>query len=149
VGFFQTVRAALVKSAEATGRSGTDREFAIQQILDRAVISTEIVDILAAAGITTPDISILSDEFLGEVQQLEKKNLALEALRKPLNDEIRSRSKTNVVETKRFSERLEAAIARYHTNAISTVEVLALGRGLRRPAATIDLKWSTQRRMVS
>jgi type I restriction enzyme, R subunit len=124
VGFFQTVRAALVKSADGTGRSGVDREFAIQQILDRAVISTEIVDILAAAGITTPDISILSDEFLAEVQQLEKKNLALEALRKLLNDEIRSRSKTNVVETKRFSERLEAAIARYHTNAISTVEVL-------------------------
>ncbi len=124
VGFFQTVRAALVKSADGGGKSGTDREFAIQQILDRAVVSTEIVDILAAAGITTPDISILSDEFLAEVQQLEKKNLALEALRKLLNDEIRSRTKTNVVETKRFSERLEAAIARYHTNAISTVEVL-------------------------
>lgn len=124
VGFFQTVRAALVKSADGAGESAADREFAIQQILDRAVVSTEIVDILAAAGITTPDISILSDEFLAEVQQLEKKNLALEALRKLLNDEIRSRSKTNVVETKRFSERLEAAIARYHTNAISTVEVL-------------------------
>jgi type I restriction enzyme R subunit len=124
VGFFQTVRAALVKSADSTGKGAADREFAIQQILDRAVVSTEIVDILAAAGITTPDISILSDEFLAEVQQLEKKNLALEALRKLLNDEIRSRSKTNVVETKRFSERLEAAIARYHTNAISTVGVL-------------------------
>jgi type I restriction enzyme R subunit len=124
VGFFQTVRAALVKSADSAGKGAADREFAIQQILDRAVISTEIVDILAAAGITTPDISILSDEFLAEVQQLEKKNLALEALRKLLNDEIRSRSKTNVVETKRFSERLEAAIARYHTNAISTVGVL-------------------------
>ena len=105
-------------------KSADEREFAIQQILDRAVVSTEIVDILAAAGITTPDISILSDQFLVEVQQLEKKNLALEALRKLLNDEIRSRSRTNVVETKRFSERLEAAIARYHTNAISTVEVL-------------------------
>ena len=124
VGFFQAVRAALVKSAASAGKSAADREFAIQQILDRAVVSTEIVDILAAAGITTPDISILSDEFLAEVQQLEKKNLALEALRKLLNDEIRSRSKANVVETKRFSERLEAAIARYHTNAISTVEVL-------------------------
>jgi type I restriction enzyme R subunit len=124
VGFFQAVRAALVKSADGAGTGAANREFAIQQILDRAVVSTEIVDILAAAGITTPDISILSDEFLAEVQQLEKKNLALEALRKLLNDEIRSRSRTNVVETKRFSERLEAAIARYHTNAISTVEVL-------------------------
>ncbi|KIZ43709.1 MULTISPECIES: type I restriction endonuclease subunit R [Rhodopseudomonas] len=124
IGFFQTVRIALVKSAESSGQSNAQREFAIQQILDRAVVSTEIVDILAAAGISTPDISILSDEFLAEVQQLDKKNLALEALRKLLNDEIRSRSKTNVVETKRFSERLEAAIARYHSNAISTVEVL-------------------------
>jgi type I restriction enzyme R subunit len=124
VGFFQTVRAALVKSLDGGGGSAADREFAIQQILNRAVVSTGIVDILAAAGITTPDISILSDEFLAEIQQLDKKNLALEALRKLLNDEIRSRSKTNVVETKRFSERLEAAIARYHTNAISTVEVL-------------------------
>jgi type I restriction enzyme R subunit len=124
VGFFQTVRAALVKSADGAGITGAEREFAIQQILDRAVVSTEIVDILAAAGINTPDISILSDEFLSEIQQLPKKNLALEALQKLLNDEIRSRSKTNVVETKRFSERLEAAIARYHTNAISTVEVL-------------------------
>lgn len=81
-------------------------------------------DWLAMGQFTTPDISILSDEFLAEVQQLEKKNLALEALRELLNDEIRSRSKTNVVETKRFSERLESAIARYHTNAISTVEVM-------------------------
>lgn len=124
VGFFQTVRAALMKSTGAEAHGASNREFAIQQILDRAVSSTEIVDVLAAAGITTPDISILSDEFLAEVQQLEKRNLALEALRKLLNDEIRSRSKTNIVETKRFSERLEAAITRYHTNAISTVEVL-------------------------
>lgn len=135
VGFFQTVRAALVKSAEGGGNGSADRDFAIQQLLNRAVVSTEIVDILAAAGITTPDISILSDEFLAEVQQLDKKNLALEALRKLLNDEIRSRSRTNVVETKRFSERLEQAIARYHTNAISTVEVLqeliALAREVR------------------
>lgn len=124
VGFFQTVRAALVKSVDSADANGGVRDFAIQQILDRAVVSTEIVDILAAAGITTPDLSILSDEFLAEVQQLERKNLGLEALRKLLNDEIRSRSKTNVVETKRFSERLESAIARYHTNAISTVEVM-------------------------
>ncbi|MFG1350128.1 type I restriction endonuclease subunit R [Xanthobacter autotrophicus] len=132
VGFFQAVRAALVKMAAVGGGSGTGREFAIQQILDRAVVSTEIVDILGAAGLQTPDISILSDAFLAEVQQLEKKNLALEALRKLLNDEIHSRTRTNVVETKRFSERLEAAIARYHTNAVSTVEVLQELIGLAR-----------------
>src|SRR5690606_26486421 len=101
-----------------------DRELAIQQIVSRAVVSTEIVDILAAAGIQTPDISILSDEFLFEVQQMEKKNLGLEALRKLLNDSIRSRTRTNVVEARAFSERLEDAIARYHANAITTAEVL-------------------------
>ena len=124
VGFFQTVRAALVKSVQGTGKSVADQQLAVQQIIDRAVVSTEIVDILAAAGLGTPDISILSEEFLAEVQQMEKKNLALEALKKLLNDEITSCSRSNVVETKRFSDRLEQAVARYHTNAISTVEVL-------------------------
>ncbi|WP_255556460.1 DUF3387 domain-containing protein [Methylococcus sp. Mc7] len=96
----------------------------MQQIVSRAVVSTEIVDILAAAGMKTPDISILSDEFLLEVQQMGKKNLGLEALRKLLNDSIRSRTRTNVVETRAFTERLENAIARYHANAITTAEVL-------------------------
>lgn len=124
VGFFQAIRAALVKSAGGSAVGQKDRELAIQQIVSRAVVSTEIVDILAAAGIQSPDISILSEEFLAEVQKLEKMNLALEALRKLLNDGIRSRSKVNVVQTKRFSERLEDAVARYHANAITTAEVL-------------------------
>jgi type I restriction enzyme R subunit len=124
VGFFQTVRAAMTKVIGIDGPPSAAREMAIRQIVDRAVVSTEIVDILQAAGISAPDISILSDEFLAEIQQLEKKNLALEALKKLLNDEIRSRSRNNVTETRRFSERLEDAIARYHTNAVSTVEVL-------------------------
>lgn len=124
VGFFQTVRAAMVKAADTSGRSAAERDLAIRQIVNEAVASTEIVDILSAAGLSSPDISILSDEFLAEVGQMEKKNLALEALRKLLNDEIRSRSRSNVIETRKFSERLEEAIARYHTNAISTVEVL-------------------------
>ncbi|WP_180683739.1 type I restriction endonuclease subunit R [Tepidicella baoligensis] len=124
VGFFQAIRAALVKTAGGSGTARQDRELAIQQIVSRAVVSTEIVDILAAAGIQTPDISILSDEFLLEVQQMEKKHLGLEALRKLLGDSIRSRTRTNVVETRAFTERLEDAIARYHANAITTAEVL-------------------------
>ncbi|MEZ5660428.1 MAG: type I restriction endonuclease subunit R [Burkholderiaceae bacterium] len=124
VGFFQAIRAALVKTAGGSGTTRQDRELAIQQIVSRAVVSTEIVDILAAAGVQTPDISILSDEFLLEVQQMEKKNLGLEALRKLLNDSIRSRTRTNVVETRASTERLEDAIARYHANAITTAEVL-------------------------
>ncbi|MEA9795900.1 type I restriction enzyme R subunit [Xanthomonas campestris] len=124
VGFFQAIREALVKSATGSGISSQERDFAIRQIVSRAVVSTEIVDILKAAGIQSPDISILSDEFLAEVQRMDKKNLALEALRKLINDGIRSRSKRNIVETKAFSERLEDAIARYHANAITTAEVL-------------------------
>jgi type I restriction enzyme R subunit len=124
VGFFQAIREALAKTSSGSGVTRQERELAIQQIVSRAVVSTEIVDILAAAGINSPDISILSDEFLAEVQQMERKNLALEALRKLINDGIRSRSKANIVQTKAFSERLEDAVARYHANAITTVEVL-------------------------
>jgi len=124
VGFFQAIRAALVKSATGSGITSQERDFAIQQIVSRAVVSTEIVDILKAAGIQSPDISILSDEFLAEVQQMQKKNLALEALKKLLNDSIRSRSKANIVETRAFSERLEDAVARYHANAITTAEMM-------------------------
>jgi len=124
VGFFQAVRAALVKSGTGPGLARQERDLAIRQIVSRAVVSTEIVEILQAAGLRSPDISILSDEFLAEVQQMERKNLALEALRKLINDGIRSRSKANVVQTRAFSERLEDAVARYHANAITTAEVL-------------------------
>lgn len=124
VGFFQTVRAVLAKSVPGRGKSSAERDLAVQQIVSRAVVSTEIVDILEAAGVETPDISILSDEFLAEVQGMEKKNLAMEALRKLINGEIRSQSRTNVVETRAFSDRLEEAITRYHSNAITTAEVI-------------------------
>lgn len=124
VGFFQTIRAALVKSSATPGKSAADKEFAVQQIIDRAVVSTEIVEILSVAGLSSPDISIFSEDFLLEVQQIQQKNLALEALKRLLNDEIHSRSRTNITEEKKFSERLEQAIARYHINAISTVEVI-------------------------
>ena len=124
VGFFQCIRAALIKSSGGGRKTGAERDFAVQQIVSRAVISTEIVDILAATGLKTPDISILSDEFLAELKGMERKNLALEALKKLLNDDIRSRGRTNVVQSKAFSDRLEEAMARYHSNAITTVEVL-------------------------
>jgi type I restriction enzyme, R subunit len=124
VGFFQAIRAALIKSTPSGGKSPAERELAIQQIISRAVVSTEIVDIMKAAGIETPDISVLSDEFLAEVRDMDKKNLALEALRKLINGEVRSQGNRNVVQAKAFSERLEAAILRYHTNAITTVQVL-------------------------
>ena len=125
VGFFQAIRAALIKSVPGDGkRSTAARELAIQQIVSGAVVSTEIVDIMKAAGLESPDISILSDEFLAEVRQSEKENLAIEALRKLINGDVRSRSRRNVTQSRAFSERLEAAIARYHANALTTAEVL-------------------------
>ena len=124
VGFFQTVRAALAKSTPGDGKSSLERDLSVQQIVSRAVVSTDIVDILEAAGMASPDISILSDEFLAEIRVMEKKNLALEALRKLINGELRLRSRVNVVQTRTFSRRLEEAVARYHSNAITTAEVL-------------------------
>jgi len=125
VGFFQAIRAALIKSVPGDGKkSSAERELAIQQLVSRAIISTEIVDIMKAAGLESPDISILSDEFLAEVRNSDKKNFAIEALKKLINGNVRSQSKRNVTQSKGSSERLEAAIARYHANAITTAEVL-------------------------
>ena len=124
VGFLQAVRAAMTKTTLKGKLSSRAKQFAIEQLVNKAVADAEIVDILHAGGIKTPDISILSDEFLLEVQSMSQKNLALEALKKLLNGEIKSKAKTNVVESRAFSERLEQAIARYHANAISTVEMI-------------------------
>ncbi|MCA0940550.1 type I restriction endonuclease subunit R [Salipiger pacificus] len=124
VGFFQAVRAAMAKTSAKGKLSSRAKNFAIEQLVNKAVADAEIVDILKASGIQTPDISILSDDFLLEVQSMERKNLALEALKKLLNGEIKSRTKRNVVESRAFSQRLEEAVARYHANAISTVEMI-------------------------
>ena len=124
VGFFQAIRAAIAKNTASGKLSDNARAFAVQQLVDRAVASSEIIDILKVAGIETPDISILSDEFLMEIEKIEKKNLALEALKKLLNGEIVSRSKSNLVESRAFSNRLEDAVARYHAGAISAVEMI-------------------------
>lgn len=125
VAFFQAIRAALIKDIGTSGkRSTADRELAIQQIISRAVVSTEIIDIMKAAGLETPDLSILSDEFLSEIRQNPKKNLAIEALKKLIDGQVRSQSQRNVTQSKAFTERLEASIARYHLNAITTAQVL-------------------------
>lgn len=124
VGFFQAIRAAMAKTGMEGQRTGAERDLAIQQIISRAVVSTEIIDIMKAAGISTPDISVLSDEFLAEVRELKTKNLAIEALKKLINGQIHAQSSRNVTQSKAFSDRLEEAIARYHANALTTVQVL-------------------------
>ena len=100
VAFFQAVKAALVKSTGDSAKSADDLDFAIQQIVSRAVITDEVVDIFTAVGLNKPEISILSDEFLSEISHMPQKNLALELLRKLLNDEIKIRAKKNLVQSR-------------------------------------------------
>ncbi len=137
VAFFCGVRTSLRK-LEYDGPKGTrpfDRDAAIQRLVNQAVVSTEVVDILSAAGIKSPDISVLSDEFLDEMQKMPHKNLAAEALRKLLQDEISTRTRTNVVRNRQFSERLSAAMAKYHNRVITALQIITemiqIGKDLR------------------
>lgn len=124
VGFFQAVKAGLIKTSPKSGLSTREKDFAVAQLMSEAIADASIVDVLAAAGMKSPEISVLSDEFLSEIQDMKQKNLALDALRKLLAGEIKSRQKRNLVEAKAFSERLEAAVARYHANAITSLEMI-------------------------
>jgi type I restriction enzyme, R subunit len=124
VGLFQAVRSVLAKSATQQHRPEQEPDFAIRQIVSRAVFSGEVVDIFAAAGLKRPDISILSEEFLREVSQLLQKNLAVELLRKLLNDEIKTRSRRNVVKSRPFSALLESSIRKYQNRAMQAAQVI-------------------------
>jgi len=124
VGFFQGVRAVLAKGTPGERRTDEELDHAIRQIISRAVVSDEVVDIFAAAGLRKPDISILSDEFLAEVREMPQRNLAVELLRKLLAGEIRSRSRRNVVQARSFAELLEQALRKYQNRAIETAQVI-------------------------
>jgi len=113
VAFFQTVQAALAKRAAGDPRPEEEIDYAIRQIISRAVAAEGMVDIFAAAGLRKPDLSILSDEFLAEVRGLPHKNLAVEMLRKLLEGELRARRRKNVVQARSFAEMLEDTIRRY------------------------------------
>lgn len=124
VGFFQAVRAALARTTADRKMTEEEMEHAIRQILDKAIAPEGMIDIFAAAGLPRPDISILSDEFLEEVRNLPQRNLAVELLRKLLNDEIKTRMRKNLVQSRSFAELLEKSIRAYHNRAISTMEVI-------------------------
>lgn len=124
VGFFQAVRAVLAKNEPSERKSSEDLDHAIRQIISKAMISDEVVDIFAAAGLKKPDISILSDEFLAEVRGMPQRNLAVELLQKLLKGEIKVRSRRNVVQARAFSEMLEQALRRYQNRAIETAKVI-------------------------
>lgn len=126
VGFFVAVQSAIRKmdASTRTARTAEDAELAIAQLLNRAVASTEVIDILEAAGIDKPDISVLSEDFLLGLQNTPHKNLAVEALKKLLNGEIRARTRTNRTQNEAFSKRLLDAMARYHNRSIDAVQVI-------------------------
>jgi type I restriction enzyme R subunit len=124
VGFFQAVRAAIAKASVGERQASGELDHAIRQIVSRAVSSDEVIDIFAAAGLKNPDISILSDQFLAEVRGLQHKNLAVELLRKLLHDEVRTRSKHNLVQARSFSDLLEKSIRRYQNRAIEAAQVI-------------------------
>src|SRR5271157_2029723 len=124
VAFFQAVKAAIVKSTGGTGKTEEDLDFAVRQIVSRAISAGGVIDLFAAAGLKRPDISILSDEFLAEVRGMPQRNLAVELLRELLNDELRTRARKNLIQSRKFSEMLEGAVRKYHNRAVETAQVI-------------------------
>ena len=125
VAFFQAVKARLVKfTGTREGKSDIEIETVIRQVIDQALVSHQVIDVFSAAGIKKPDISILSDEFLLEVKNMKHKNIAIETLKKLLNDEIKGREKRNIIQGKTLMEMLENSIQKYHNKVITAVEVI-------------------------
>ena len=124
--FLQAVRAPLIKgeSGGGDGRPPKDVDGALQQLLSGALVADGIIDVFQLAGLEKPDISILSDEFLQEINKIPQKNLAVELLRRLLQDELRSRFRTNVVKQKRFSELLKASLAKYANRSVEAAQVI-------------------------
>jgi type I restriction enzyme R subunit len=99
-------------------------ETVIRQVVDRALVTDKVIDVFDAAGIKKPDISVLSEEFLLEVKNMEHKNIALEVLRKLIDDEIKARLRTNLIEGRTLMEMLEASIKKYHNKILTAAEVI-------------------------
>ena len=124
VAFFQAVKSRLVKFDRAgTGKTDEEIETAIKQVIDKALVTEQVIDVFDAAGIKKPDISILSEDFLLEIKNMEHKNIALEVLKKLLNDEIRTRLKKNLVQSTSLMKMLEESIKKYHNKILTAVEV--------------------------
>ncbi|MDE0075421.1 MAG: type I restriction endonuclease subunit R [Gammaproteobacteria bacterium] len=124
VAFFQAVRSVLAKRAAGEARPEEELDYAIRQIVSRAVASEGVVDIFAAAGLEKPDISILSEEFLAEVRGMKQRNLAVELLQKLLKSELAVRKRKNVVQARSFAEMLEQTVHRYGNRAIEAGQVI-------------------------
>jgi type I restriction enzyme R subunit len=125
ISFFQAVQGALSKHSATSTKTPEQLDAAIRQLVSKAITTEgEIIDVFTAAGLSRPDISILSDQFLAEVRGLKHKNVAAELLEKLLKDEIKERSKRNLVQSQLFSEKLQKTLNAYHNRAIATQEVI-------------------------
>ncbi|MEO0234534.1 MAG: type I restriction endonuclease subunit R [candidate division WOR-3 bacterium] len=125
IAFFQAVKARLAKF-DKTGSGKTDEEIetAIKQVIDKSLVTDKVIDVFDAAGIKKPEISILSEDFLLEVKNMQHKNLAMEVLKKLLSDEIKARLKKNLVQGKTLMEMLESSIKKYHNKILTAAEVI-------------------------
>ena len=124
VAFFQAIKSRINKFSPTGGKSDAEVNTAIRQIVDEALSSDGVIDIFEAAGIATPSLDILSEEFLLEVKNMEHKNLAFELLKKLLSEEVKVRKQKNVTQGKKFSEMLANVIKRYHNNQIDTAQII-------------------------
>ncbi|MFP4547892.1 MAG: type I restriction endonuclease subunit R [Fidelibacterota bacterium] len=125
VSFFQAVKARINKlTPTTTGKSNEEIETAIKQVIDKAIVSDKVVDIYEEAGVDKPDISILSEEFINELKGYKHKNVAIELLKKLLNDEIQTRRKVNLVQSKKLQEMLENTIRKYRNKLLTSAEVI-------------------------
>ena len=123
--FFQAIKARFSKFDESTKKKSNEEiETAIRQIINDAIISKEVVDVFDAAGLSKPTIEILNDEFLEQIKNLPRKNLALELLKRLLNEEIKIRSNTNLVQSRKFSEMLAEAVKRYQSGLIEAAQLI-------------------------
>jgi type I restriction enzyme R subunit len=125
VAFFQAVKARLVKferSGDVNNANGL--ETAIKQVVDSAIVSKGVLDVFDAAGIKKPDISILSDSFLEEIEGMKHKNIAIEILKKLLDDEIKGRMRINWVKSKSFMETLKDLIRKYNNKILTAAEII-------------------------
>ena len=124
VGFFQAVRAAIMKNSEEGEREYRNIDTAINQIVSKSIVSDRVIDIFAAVGSENPDLSILSDTFLSEIEHMERKNLAYEALKRLLADQIRIRSKKNIIKGRSFAELLDKTVKRYIGRSIDAAKAI-------------------------
>ena len=122
---FQSVSRSLVKTETESGLSSTLSDSVIKQLVSKAVEAEGEIDVFKELNIQRPELSILSDKFLETFENMEYKNLAFETLKKILNDEIRTRFKTNKIENKKFSKMLEEAILKYQNRSIDSAQVIA------------------------